>query len=489
MLVSTLPNNIALLSACLKQDGHEVKLFDATLYYTAQKSNDEIRVERMQVRPFDIKKQGINLKKENIYDNFSKLVDDYSPDLVAVSVVDDTVKMGLELINAAKCKKKGIPVIFGGVHAYFNQERLINSSLINMLCVGEGEETLSQVCKYLKNGLSLNKIPNLWFKNKKGNIIKNSCGALININVLPFEDFSIFEEQRFYRPMQGKIVKTLPINFDRGCPYLCTFCCAPTISQRYKSINKTPYFRQKPVTRIYQEIKHQLDFYKIEYLYFNSETFLAMRTENLNEFAEMYSEFQIPFWCQTRIETVKEENIKILKKMNCDRISVGLEHGNENFRKTILKKTFSNKAVFDAFKIFAKYDIKVSINNIIGFPDETRSLIFDTISLNRKIKSDSVNGFIFQPYTGTKLREYCINKGYLKPNQENSIESGTPIGDPILDMPQISKKELKGLLRTFVLYIKMPKSFYPKIKIAEQLNDEGDSALEELRTVFFEKYF
>ena len=55
-MVNLLPSNIAVLSAYLKRAGIDVKLFDTTLYRTAEKSVDEIRVEHMQLRPFNIQK-------------------------------------------------------------------------------------------------------------------------------------------------------------------------------------------------------------------------------------------------------------------------------------------------------------------------------------------------------------------------------------------------------------------------------------------------
>lgn len=488
MMVSTLPNNIALLSACLKEDGHDVRLFDATLYHTAEKSNDELRVERMQVRRFDINEWGVTLNDNNIFEDFNALVDSYNPDLVALSIVDDTVDMGLALIHAASLKQKGIPVIAGGVHVYFNAQNLIQDTGIDMLCIGEGEIPLKTLCNRLKAGQSFHDIPNLWVKTHSGQVVKNALAPPIDINALPIEDFSIFEEQRLYRPMQGKIVKTLPFNLDRGCPYHCTFCDAPAINNMYKQVNGKPYYRQKTIQRIHTEISHQLEKYDINYIYFNSETFLAMSVKKLREFKEMYAEFQLPFWCQTRIETIEDEKIKILKEMNCDRISIGLEHGNEQFRKKILNKHFTNTALIEGFDILKKYGMKVSVNNIIGFPDETRELIFDTIQLNRRIRADSINGFIFQPYTGTSLLQYCIDKGYYAYDQ-NQSHAGTPIGDPAITMPHISNAEIKGLLRTFVLYVKMPESYFPQIRMAEQLNEKGDAALQELRDVFFEKYF
>lgn len=177
------------------------------------------------------------------------------------------------------------------------------------------------------------------------------------------------------------------------------------------------YFRLKNVSRVLDELKYQISEYKADYIYFNSETFFARKEQELKLFATEYAEKTgLPFWCQTRIETISERRIKLLEDMNCDRISIGLEHGNEEFRKKILKKSFTNKYVIDAFKILEKSRIPVTVNNIVGFPDETRAHAFDTIRLNRMIKADSFNAYFFTPYRGTPFRQYCIDKGYLKLN-------------------------------------------------------------------------
>jgi len=451
-LVSTLPNNLALLAGCIKEKGYGFKIFDTTLYQNMEVTNDDLRVRRMQVRPFNIKERGVEVKKTNMYDDFKKLVNNYKPNLIAATVLDDTVEMALSLVNILSPEDKKIPVIFGGVHVFFNKEKLIKNENVDILCIGEGEKAIIELCCALKNNLPVDSIKNLWIKKKDGQLIKNQLSPPIDINSLPFEDFSIFEKKRLYRPMQGKILSTVPINFDRGCPYQCSFCDAPSINKMFQGCGYHNYYRRKSVDRIKKEICHQVNRHNVEYFYFNSETFLTVPFQEVKEFAKMYSKFKIPFWCQTRIETITDEKIKLLKEVNCDRISVGIEHGNEDFRRTILKKFFSNEDVIKAFKILNKYQLKVSVNNMIGFPEETRELIFDTI---KKIGSSE----------------------------------GTPMGTSSLKMPQISQDELEGLLRTFVLYVKMPRFYFPKIREAEQLNKQGDETLAELREIFFEKYF
>ena len=53
-------------------------------------------------------------------------------------------------------------------------------------------------------------------------------------------------------------------------------------------------------------------------------------------------------------------------------------------------------------------------NNIIGFPTETREMIFETVELVRKLKSIDVNAFTFTPYHGTVLRGLCERKKYVE---------------------------------------------------------------------------
>ena len=96
---------------------------------------------------------------------------------------------------------------------------------------------------------------------------------------------------------------------------------------------------------------------------------------------------KLPFWIQTRPETITEERIKLLKKMNVSNINVGIEHGNEKYRKEMLQRAMSNDLIISALKILDNANIPVTVNNILGFPDETRELVFDTINLNRSIKA------------------------------------------------------------------------------------------------------
>lgn len=131
------------------------------------------------------------------------------------------------------------------------------------------------------------------------------------------------------------------------------------------------------------------------------------------------------------------------------------------------------------------FDIPISVNNIMGFPDETRELTFDTIELNRNIRSDGINAYTFVPFHGLPLRELSEQRGYIKPGK---IVSSEVMNLTTMDMPQYTKEAIEGVRRCFVLYVKMPKDRWKDIEKAESLTPEGDKIYRELKDECLEKY-
>jgi len=206
---------------------------------------------------------------------------------------------------------------------------------------------------------------------------------------------------------------------------------------------------------MYRELKFYKDDMKAEYLYFWADTFFSWKKGEFEEFAEMYKEIGLPFWCQTRIETVTPEKLKLLKEIGCARLSFGIEHGNEDFRKRWLQRSTTNALIINNFKNVKDSGIPFSINNIVGFPHETRELAFDTIRLNRHVDADDRNAYLYTPFHGTPLRVECEKLGLVK--NEDIVQS-IVTGESLLDMPQFPKKEVQAIVKTFNMYVKFPES-------------------------------
>ena len=485
--MNMLPPAIALFSALLKERGHIVDLFDATYYQTDHGiDSDGTKAERLNVVPFNSSEKGIKMRDTNWYDDIEEKVETFQPDLIALSTTEDMWLLGIKLLEKIEgyINRNKIPVIAGGVFPTFAPELVIKNRLINMVCIGEGENTMIDLCERLKKGEAYNDVTNIWAKKKDGIIVKNPISNPFQIDDTPIIDIGLFEEQRLYRPMAGKWYKMMPVETIRGCPYKCTFCNSPDQITLYDDKTDQNFFRKKSINLVYQELKHFKENYGVEYNYFWADTFLSWNSEEFDEFCEMYSEIKLPFWMQTRPETVTDYKIKRLAEIGLYRISFGIEHGNEAFRKKLLKRDWKNGPIIEALKIPVKYGISFSVNNITGFPTETRELAMDTVELNRHIKSNNQNLYSFVPFHGTPLRKKCEELGLVQP--ETITKALTD--KPMLRQKEYTPSEIEGLQKCFVYYVNMPKNRWKDIERAEKDTPEGKRIFEDLKTEYMEKY-
>ncbi|KJU81328.1 radical SAM domain-containing protein [Candidatus Magnetobacterium bavaricum] len=482
--INTLPPAIGLFTAILKNDGHQVRLFDTTVYEGLYNSSDadKQKSENLNARPYDDSLIRQYTKNSDAENDFLSLVRNYKPDLIAMSATEDMYSIGVNILSHLDNHRP--PVVAGGVFPTFAPELALKMSnnKIDMLLIGEGENTLPELCRKLERGDDISTIDGLCTI-KEGKLTQNCLPKPVDLNIYPLPDYSLFEESRFYRPMQGKLRRMLPITTIRGCPFTCGYCNSPSQRDIYKN-SDFDFFRKKDIEHVYKELKHCLQNYRADSFYFWADTFLAWNEYEFESFCDMYSEFKLPFWIQTRPETVTEHRFKRLKEVGLLRVAFGVEHGNEEFRRKVLLRKVSNNTIIDNLNIVTSLKIPISVNNILGFPTETRELAFDTIELNRHIRSDGINAYSYTPFHGTPLRILSEQLGYVN---KNSL--ATSITNPtMISMPHFTKKDIEGLRRCFVLYVKMPRHRWKEIEKAESLTPEGDAIWKELKDECLSKY-
>ena len=158
----------------LKKNDFDVDLFDTTCYEHPATTSAEKRVETLQYRQFDPESDlgFVPIPGERLIPDFKKKINEFEPDLILVSVVEDTFLQAISLIGSIE--KKNIPTVFGGVFITAASERAIQYKEVKMLGVGEGEDLVLNVAKNIREGKSLDNISNLWIKKENGKEEKES---------------------------------------------------------------------------------------------------------------------------------------------------------------------------------------------------------------------------------------------------------------------------------------------------------------------------
>jgi len=531
-LEAGIPPNMAIMVGSIKSAGHEVRIFSLNDYKSQIKTGDEVRVDTLQVPPTD-EEQLYKLKNTNIKEDFKAMIKEFRPNIVGATATEPTYLMGLSLIKLVE-DRKDIFKIVGGAHTTLNQGRVMNESCLDAICISEGHEAVVQLCDYIRDGKMLlngedfdfkiiSNIFNLWIKQPKTKKIIKNPTKLFDVNKTPLQDWSAWQvPPRASKAMRGTIKKTALVELTRGCPYKCTYCANVFFNEHFKGTDpetgkKHTYYRERSVDRFVEEIIYLRDKHDVEYIYIGDETIMTTSKKRFQDFMDKYPTTAksngngktngngngshmkgLPFWCETRPESMTYERVKGFVDVGMAAVNIGVESGNEEFRRTKLHRNVTNERMIGGIADAIKANANIGANVIIGFPGETRDMIFETIELvraARQVASDQLGEkkaieklssmiHLYQPYSGTPLRKEAIDTGLIPEDyisgdyRMDSIGTGKMTGD-----------ELKGLQRTFNLYVDSPKQLWGDIKIAEKFTDQGNAKFAEFAKKYQLKHF
>ena len=108
-----------------------------------------------------------------------------------------------------------------------------------------------------------------------------------------------------------------------------------------------------------------------------------------------------------------------------------------------------NYIISDALNLLHDMGVRTTVNNIIGFPKETRELVFDTIRLNRSFKTYDRSVCSFVPFQGTPLRKLTDSLGHVIDFKNTIIIMTSNIGTQSISSTKIGFVDKKGPILPF----------------------------------------
>jgi anaerobic magnesium-protoporphyrin IX monomethyl ester cyclase len=465
-LEATLPEGIAILSSILKGRGHKVEVFDASFMKPKQYCFDKTEkadeglpagIQFHKPTPYTLADLVARDPEVDIFDKFSETVNKFNPSLIAVSAMTTNYEKSLELIKKVRPKCK---VVFGGVHPTLMPEAVLRQKEVDFVCIGEGEVALSELCESLETGKDFYQRKSLYRNSKETKrppVIKNGLSSFMDLDLVPPPDLSIFDPRHFFRPFLGNIYKGIFMSTSRGCPRACCYCVNNRLRDLFKDCGAS-YIRFQSPKVIARNVEFLKRKYGISWFKFSDDTFLLRPVKNMHELRDLLRPLNIMFGCSVDPATVNEEKVKIAKEMGCVSMSIGIETGNEILRRKVLGRNISDEQIRKAIRIVKDHDIKISTFNMIGLPGETKENVFETIRLNKELEIPDANVYILYPFPGTKIYEdfkISLDRYRRIPPMTEAYR---------FSLSKMSKDELLFFLKTFNLYLVLPKSYWMKIE-------------------------
>jgi len=472
-----IPGATPILSGIARSRGWRSSFFDAYRYEVSR--SGQSRSASAEFKPV----AGSGLRQafpaEQLITDLQMLINNVKPDVIAVSCMTIDYEFLSRFWQDLTLPTWTVTII-GGLHAIICSSNIVEDGFFDIICTGEGEEVFAELLANIESEAAISDIVGTISIDRQTRAAKNNGRRnLIAPDKLwaTDQDYSIFSDEYFIYPFDGRAYRRFAFEVARGCAYSCTYCGNTALKKAYAGLGK--FVRQRPVDSVIAGMRKVMEDHDIELFYLMDECFLGHPIKWLQEFSTKYAEFiRLPFIVQTRPETITPEKLDLLDAMDAPfwQVSMGVESGSERILFDVCNRRTRKDRIRQAFAMLNERNIRTSAFFMIGFPYETREEIFETIELCRDIKATVAIVSIFQPLPGQELREVSIREGFISGNEQQiSFTEGS-----ILQMPQISAEEILNLRRVFMLYALLPAEYTTQIEQCERNFQENRKLYDEL---------
>lgn len=387
------PYWVAVLAAFLRNNGFSVEIIDAN----AENITPDIVAER---------------------------VNDINPYLSAVIVYGSQPSASTQnmMIAGKICKalkeNTSAKVAIGGLHPSALPKRTLEDEEVDFVIEGEGPYTLKGLIEIIKgNKNNYSEVPGLWFFDN-GAIKNNSTAPLIKDldEVLPVAAWDLLPMEKYrahnWHCFDG-INNRMPygvIYTSIGCPYSCVFCC---INAPFGKAG----IRFRSPELVVNEIGLLVSRYGVKNIKIADELFILKEKHYMTILDLLVQRgHELNIWAYARVDTVKPENLKKMKKAGINWLALGIESANPEVRDGASKK-MKIKDIKNVVKNIQDEGIRVIGNYIFGLPDDTLETMQETLDMAIELKCEFANFYSAMAYPGSKLHDIVIKEGWELPKE------------------------------------------------------------------------
>lgn len=338
-----------------------------------------------------------------------KELSSFEPDLVAIHAMTFQSTCMHKIVARVKAYNPKCVVAMGGPHASTFTESTLQDANIDILVLGEGEQTFLELVDCIEEGKDPSELPGTVVK-RDGKLVCGPTREFIqDLDSIPFPAWDLIDIPSYFTDVtdnQNDISfrrEVGTIFTSRACPYGCTFC--------HNMFGKK--FRCRSAENVLDEMailqnEHGIRELNIIDDCFNFDEERALKV--MKGVVERGLDLKLAFPSGIRGDRLSEELVDAMVEAGVYEMSIGIESGSEKIQKDICKG-LSLSEVNDGISRAAMHGIFTHGFFILGFPDETEKDMRDTIDF--AVNSDlHAAGFrILSPFPGTTIYEKAIQDG------------------------------------------------------------------------------
>lgn len=361
------PLGLLYLASAIRKEGFEVKVIDAP---------------------------AMNWDIQQIYDTIMES----SPDVIGIYITSFVLNQAYSLISRIKKMVKTC-IVLGGPHITHNPAS-VRELGTDYGVAGDCEESLVKLLRAIPDKHKIKKVQGIIYSDK-GKIKTGKRHPLKNLDSLPFPDRSLVTGKRYYSPLfDGKITTMVS---SRGCVNDCIFCALP---------NKGIFKVRSPKNVIaemewlekegYKYIEMQDDFFTLDKKRIGDICALVLKNG-----------LKIKWGCETKIESLDEKLLGMMKEAGCLNIRFGIEAASERIRNRVIGKSIDENYAYKLIMYARKLGMCTDAHFTIGNPTETMAEMEATLALALKLNPDYVDFHLLMLIPGSRLFNIALKESKI----------------------------------------------------------------------------
>jgi len=332
------------------------------------------------------------------------------PDLVGITGMTCNVRTAHRISGWIKEELPGVFTVIGGPHASALPERTLEEfPRFDAAVRGEGEETLVEICQRLSAGQSLRGVRGVaWRKSASEIVLEEARPLLEDLDHLPFPARDLIDHSLYRGASTPGLDATLHrgtmLFTSRGCPDNCVFCAAKVTFGRT--------VRARNAEHVLAEVDECIARWGYRHYTVEDDTF-TYRPSRLVALCQGFQARGLTWDCDTRVNVVTREMIKMFAETGCQKIAFGVESGSPRILEKI-QKGITVEQVKRAFAWAHEFGLITTAFFMVGSdPSETAADLELSFQLMKEIDTELIALAIAVPFPGTRLYQEMKARGLL----------------------------------------------------------------------------
>jgi len=220
-------------------------------------------------------------------------------------------------------------------------------------------------------------------------------GAIEDLDSLPLPDWSPFEPRRFRVGYDFWQFPTAFIQQSRGCSMKCNYC-------PYLLLDGNVRLRNPEA--VVDEIRHDVRHWGFRSFKFRDPMFGLSRS-NVFRLAELLGRLprKIQFSIETRIDLMRPEILRLLKRVGLTSITVGIETPDDETLRRYRRAPVQGDRQQAFITLCRELGIRTVAGFLIGFPEDTERSIRSVLAYAKTLGPTYANFNVVTPYPGTEF--------------------------------------------------------------------------------------